>query len=282
MRIYTPNDYALFKRGLLGEDNDQIILHYEAHRDPHIFAYAKFYSTSRFHTVKMCDKLGGYMRISPGYKKCYAHIVEYDNHFPDMAENCHEYDIYIQNDYNSTTADADAILRWQSAKSIWLHGKGNRIAFELTQRIDELKTMDLEQLHLPIERQMVKQLNTTIFLESLTHLRWLTLYKGDVDASDFAEFVETQPSTDLFRKEMYDGRIEFFRIVEEIESVQYVEHYDRITISYYNISYVNNQTQLSYTKREIVNRFGCDLSDKSVYKTNGDHGFSTSSLNRLC
>lgn len=281
--LYTPTDYARFLAGLIGEANDHIVIHYEAHEDPHIFADVKFYSTSKFHTVKLFDKLGGYIIVSPVRKHCYMEIIEYDNHFPDMAENCHGYTIYMQREFNATDADIDAILRWRSAKSIDLHnnGEANRIAYALTQRKDELKMMDLEDLTLQLEKRSFKQLNTTIFLESLKHLRWLTLVKADLDDKDFAEFAERQPSTDLFRK-VYDGRIVFSRIFDEIENIEFVEHFDRITIAYYDIRNINNETSFSYAKREIVNTFGCDVMDKGLYKSDEYHGISTSSLKQYC
>lgn len=284
--VHTPWQYEQFKAGTLGAENDMITIKYDSHGDPLIFEDAKFYATSKYYSVLLWGHYRGHLTVRPHDRYCDARFYLYDNQFQYLPEDFHTYLIHYQ---HISSGDIDSILRWRSAKTISVECEGDGdVAYALTQRVDELKLMQAETMLFNVHRDVYSLLNVTVFLENVKHLRWIVLIRADdrEDYREFEGFVRNQQSSDLFDMETSWRHIRYNRkYVEKDDTpdeIQYVDHYDRITISYYDLRQIDgNQTEGSYAKREIVNTFGCSIDDDSHREILEAEGFSES-LKQYC
>lgn len=156
---------------------------------------------------------GSEVSVSPAFRKVQATFGQVETELAKLPQAMAKYEIKLVRDAVVTDADIDAIVEWftPSAEAISIKGVGN-VAYRLSQRLDDIKNSSRLHLHLTVDRQSYKQLDTSKFLAALRRPTIVFEAADDMTQSEFDEFVNNQTSTNFFTMSSAYRQLTFRRI----------------------------------------------------------------------
>lgn len=190
MEIKTPEQYEQFRSGPYQDQWDVILVDKSANARRSDFGQ-DYLAYARYTAVYLQYPDDSTIIVMPFEKKVAALLRNGSPLLANLPQHYLEYSIELEGDVDITTADIDAIVNWTRATKIEILGNGD-IALPLSHRVHEMKSFDVAQLELCVQKSSYKELLLNPFLEGSPVKRAIFYGAEDMTEEEFDEFVSQQ------------------------------------------------------------------------------------------